>query len=136
MHYFPQCSFIHFPIIDSNSPLKVDIIIFFTNHISPAIPTLPNRSPPSLSKLHDFLYSHTEHFLHELYNFMRSPYDVAGYDRVVCYEVGGVVPEGRVCGIFFGDRLEHVLVFVFFQIFFRHCFIIPSNNNYPLCFSL
>ena len=32
-----------------------------------------------------YLHDKTEHFVHELYNFAISPYDIVGYDRNVDY---------------------------------------------------
>ncbi|XP_023160345.2 E3 ubiquitin-protein ligase Topors, partial [Drosophila hydei] len=36
-------------------------------------------------RLSPFLGDRTNHFIHELFNFARSPYDMVGYDRVVQY---------------------------------------------------
>ncbi|XP_022920760.1 E3 ubiquitin-protein ligase Topors-like [Onthophagus taurus] len=35
--------------------------------------------------LNPYLGPRTDHFIHEFYNFMRSPYDMVGYDRHSCY---------------------------------------------------
>ncbi|KAF5307184.1 hypothetical protein FQR65_LT00700 [Abscondita terminalis] len=35
--------------------------------------------------LENYLTNKTDHFIHEFYNFMRSPYDMIGYDRHVIY---------------------------------------------------
>ncbi|CAH1116788.1 unnamed protein product [Phaedon cochleariae] len=35
--------------------------------------------------LFDYLDNKTDHFIHEFYNFMRSPFDMIGYDRNVIY---------------------------------------------------
>ncbi|KAI4469271.1 peroxisome assembly protein 10 [Holotrichia oblita] len=35
--------------------------------------------------LREYLGSRTEHFIYELYNFMKSPYDMVGYDRRAIY---------------------------------------------------
>ncbi|XP_030760075.1 E3 ubiquitin-protein ligase Topors-like [Sitophilus oryzae] len=35
--------------------------------------------------LRDYLDTKTDHFIHEFYNFMRSPYDMFGYDRSIIY---------------------------------------------------
>ncbi|XP_074027312.1 uncharacterized protein isoform X2 [Leptinotarsa decemlineata] len=35
--------------------------------------------------LYEYLYNKTDHFIHEFYNFMRSPFDMIGYDRNVIY---------------------------------------------------
>ncbi|RZC34848.1 E3 ubiquitin-protein ligase Topors-like [Asbolus verrucosus] len=37
------------------------------------------------SLLSDYLGNKTDHFIHEFYNFMRSPFDMIGYDRHVIY---------------------------------------------------
>ncbi|XP_008195988.1 E3 ubiquitin-protein ligase Topors isoform X2 [Tribolium castaneum] len=37
------------------------------------------------SLLYDYLGNKTDHFIHEFYNFMRSPFDMVGYDRHVIY---------------------------------------------------
>ncbi|XP_063905223.1 E3 ubiquitin-protein ligase Topors-like isoform X2 [Zophobas morio] len=37
------------------------------------------------SLLYEYLSNKTDHFIHEFYNFMRSPYDMVGYDRHVIY---------------------------------------------------
>lgn len=36
--------------------------------------------------LHEYLGNRTEHFIHEFYNFMRSPFDMIGYDRYAYYQ--------------------------------------------------
>ncbi|XP_056634328.1 E3 ubiquitin-protein ligase Topors-like [Diorhabda sublineata] len=35
--------------------------------------------------LYEYLDNKTDHFIHEFYNFMRSPFDMIGYDRQVIY---------------------------------------------------
>lgn len=35
--------------------------------------------------LYEYLDNKTDHFIHEFYNFMRSPFDMIGYDRYVTY---------------------------------------------------
>lgn len=35
--------------------------------------------------LHEYLDIKTDHFVHEFYSFMRSPFDMIGYDRNVIY---------------------------------------------------
>ncbi|XP_055917437.1 E3 ubiquitin-protein ligase Topors-like [Eupeodes corollae] len=42
-------------------------------------------SPEFRRRLQPFLGTKTAHFIHELHNFARSPYDMIGYDRVVQY---------------------------------------------------
>lgn len=37
------------------------------------------------SLLYEYLGNKTDHFIHEFYNFMRSPFDMVGYDRHVIY---------------------------------------------------
>lgn len=36
-------------------------------------------------RIRTFIPNHTDHFVHELINFARSPYDIIGYDRNVAY---------------------------------------------------
>ncbi|KAF7265351.1 hypothetical protein GWI33_021200 [Rhynchophorus ferrugineus] len=40
------------------------------------------------NSIRQYLDVRTDHFAHELYNFMRSPYDMYGYDRSVIYTCG------------------------------------------------
>lgn len=35
--------------------------------------------------LYEYLNNKTDHFVHEFYNFMRSPFDMIGYDRHIVY---------------------------------------------------
>lgn len=35
--------------------------------------------------LYEYLDNKTDHFVHEFYNFMRSPFDMIGYDRHIIY---------------------------------------------------
>lgn len=42
-------------------------------------------SPAFRRRLNPFLGDKTVHFIHELHNFARSPYDMIGYDRAVQY---------------------------------------------------
>lgn len=37
------------------------------------------------SRIRNLVPNHTEHFIHELTNYARSPYDIIGYDRFVTY---------------------------------------------------
>ncbi|KAF5301349.1 hypothetical protein FQA39_LY10747 [Lamprigera yunnana] len=43
------------------------------------------RSRSFKRMLENYLSNKTQHFIHEFYNFMRSPYDMIGYDRHVMY---------------------------------------------------
>ncbi|CAG9859424.1 unnamed protein product [Phyllotreta striolata] len=58
----------------------VDIIMeqLLRNHV---------RSRAFHNLLFEYLDSETEHFIHEFYNFMRSPFDMIGYDRHVVYSM-------------------------------------------------
>lgn len=40
----------------------------------------------------EHLGNKTDHFIHEFYNFMRSPFDMIGYDRCVSYGRPGSPP--------------------------------------------
>jgi hypothetical protein len=52
------------------------------------------------SLLYEYLSNKTDHFIHEFYNFMRSPFDMIGYDRHVIYT------ERRPSPIRFIDEID------------------------------
>lgn len=52
-------------------------------------------------RVHDYVPENTEHFIHELVNFARSPYDMVGYDRNVMYQP------------VFNDNINNVVVHVY-----------------------
>ncbi|KAH8371478.1 hypothetical protein KR093_007579, partial [Drosophila rubida] len=64
------------------SPQNVTQVMQMMNNILPMI-NIPTRT--FRRRLSPFLGERTNHFIHELFNFARSPYDMIGYDRVVQY---------------------------------------------------
>ncbi|XP_017835566.1 E3 ubiquitin-protein ligase Topors [Drosophila busckii] len=65
-----------------NTPQTVSEVMQVMNDILPMI-NIPTRT--FRRHLAPFLGGRTSHFIHELFNFARSPYDMIGYDRVVQY---------------------------------------------------
>ncbi|XP_067002019.2 E3 ubiquitin-protein ligase Topors [Anabrus simplex] len=49
------------------------------------LPQYPIRSLGFRSEVSNFLGGHTSHFLHEFYEFARSPYDMIGFDQAAHY---------------------------------------------------
>lgn len=64
------------------SPQNVSQVMHMMHDILPMI-NIPTRT--FRRRLSPFLGERTNHFIHELFNFARSPYDMIGYDRVVQY---------------------------------------------------
>ncbi|KAH8415759.1 hypothetical protein KR222_000120, partial [Zaprionus bogoriensis] len=64
------------------TPQNVDEVMQILNNNLPMI-NIPTRT--FRRHLSPFLGERTNHFIHELFNFARSPYDMVGYDRVVTY---------------------------------------------------
>ncbi|KAH8261115.1 hypothetical protein KR044_003605, partial [Drosophila immigrans] len=64
------------------SPQNVTQVMHMMNDILPMI-NIPTRT--FRRRLSPFLGERTNHFIHELFNFARSPYDMIGYDRMVQY---------------------------------------------------
>ncbi|KAL7736866.1 hypothetical protein ACLKA6_015700 [Drosophila palustris] len=64
------------------SPQNVSPVMHMMQDILPMI-NIPTRT--FRRRLTPFLGERTNHFIHELFNFARSPYDMIGYDRVVQY---------------------------------------------------
>uniref|UniRef100_A0A1A9WA32 E3 ubiquitin-protein ligase Topors n=1 Tax=Glossina brevipalpis TaxID=37001 RepID=A0A1A9WA32_9MUSC len=55
--------------------------------IAEALTVMNILSPAFRRRVQPFLGSKTAHFVHELSNFARSPYDMIGYDRAVRYSI-------------------------------------------------
>ncbi|XP_034106222.1 E3 ubiquitin-protein ligase Topors [Drosophila albomicans] len=64
------------------SPQNVTQVMHMMHDILPMI-NITTRT--FRRRLSPFLGERTNHFIHELFNFARSPYDMIGYDRVVQY---------------------------------------------------
>ncbi|XP_013783210.2 E3 ubiquitin-protein ligase Topors-like isoform X2 [Limulus polyphemus] len=45
------------------------------------------RSPEFFEHVHPFFRDHTNHFVHEFFNFARSPYDLVTFDRRAVYDI-------------------------------------------------
>lgn len=65
-----------------NAPHSVSDVMQMMHDILPMI-NIPTRT--FRRRLSPFLGERTNHFIHELFNFARSPFDMVGYDRVVQY---------------------------------------------------
>lgn len=65
-----------------NAPQFVSDVMRLMHEILPMI-NIPTRQ--FRRRLSPFLGERTNHFIHELFNFARSPFDMIGYDRVVQY---------------------------------------------------
>ncbi|XP_017868044.1 PREDICTED: E3 ubiquitin-protein ligase Topors isoform X1 [Drosophila arizonae] len=65
-----------------NLPQNVSEVMQLMHDILPMI-NIPTRT--FRRRLTPYLGERTNHFIHELFNFARSPYDMVGYDRVVQY---------------------------------------------------
>lgn len=65
-----------------NAPNTVSEVMQMMHDILPMI-NIPTRT--FRRRLSPFLGERTNHFIHELFNFARSPFDMVGYDRVVQY---------------------------------------------------
>ncbi|EDW02715.1 GH22136 [Drosophila grimshawi] len=65
-----------------NSTQNVSEVMQLMHDILPMI-NIPTQT--FRRRLAPFLGERTNHFIHELFNFARSPYDMIGYDRVVQY---------------------------------------------------
>lgn len=56
--------------------------------------------------LRPYLGTHSSHFLHELYNYAHSPYDLIGYDRNVRYSIRPIHPVFYQSGLSVSDVFE------------------------------
>lgn len=65
-----------------NAPQFVSDVMRLMHEMLPMI-NIPTRQ--FRRRLSPFLGERTNHFIHELFNFARSPFDMIGYDRVVQY---------------------------------------------------
>lgn len=60
-------------------------IAYVLSRILELLPQHPINSPEFREAMYRFFGERTEHFLHELYCFASTPYDLTGYDRYVQY---------------------------------------------------
>lgn len=60
-------------------------ISYTVQRIGELIQTYDMTSFEFQSRIQNIVPNHTEHFIHELINYSRSPYDLIGYDRFVTY---------------------------------------------------
>lgn len=60
-------------------------ISYTVQRIGELIQTYDMTSYEFQSRIQNIVPNHTEHFIHELINYSRSPYDLIGYDRFVTY---------------------------------------------------
>lgn len=60
-------------------------ISYVVQTIEHLIKTYDMTSPDFRTRVRACVPDHTEHFIHELINYARSPYDLVGYDRYVTY---------------------------------------------------
>lgn len=58
---------------------------YLTQSIEQLIKTYDMTSAEFRSNIRALVPNHTDHFIHELINYARSPYDLIGYDRHVTY---------------------------------------------------
>ncbi|XP_031627664.1 E3 ubiquitin-protein ligase Topors-like isoform X2 [Contarinia nasturtii] len=67
------------------NPDQPQPVSYLVQRIEHLIQTYDMTSFEFLSRIRILVPTHTEHFIHELTNFARSPYDLIGYDRFVTY---------------------------------------------------
>ena len=63
-----------------------DHVTFMTQYILSLLPNVHLQTEEFHEQLRPFLYGQTEHFIHELVSFARSPYDMNTYDRIAQYD--------------------------------------------------
>lgn len=56
-----------------------------TNMVMRSILSCDIRDMQMITMLHPYIADYADHFIHELYNYANSPYDLIGYDRNVRY---------------------------------------------------
>lgn len=64
-------------------------VLYALNVIRDALTRYDILSAEFRNIVHPFVNIHTDHFLHELYNFAKSNFDLVGYDESVMYFPNG-----------------------------------------------
>ncbi|VVC44393.1 Hypothetical protein CINCED_3A005711 [Cinara cedri] len=82
-----------------------------TTYIMRSVLLCEIRDMRLISILSPYIGQHADHFLHELYNFANSPYDLVGYDRNVRYSTGRnhrryIIPFSGYSGLNNADLVE------------------------------
>jgi E3 ubiquitin-protein ligase Topors len=67
-----------------------------TTLIMQSVSSYDIRDMYMISSLRPYIGNHSAHFVHELYNYAHSPYDLIGYDRNVRYSIRPIIPTATV----------------------------------------
>lgn len=68
--------------LNTDQPQPISYVV---QRIDTLIQTYDMTSHDFASRIRALVPNHTDHFIHELINYARSPYDLVGYDRFVTY---------------------------------------------------
>lgn len=107
-------------------------ISYMVQTIQNIIQTVDMTSPEFRNRIRPLVPNHTDHFIHELINYARSPYDLIGYDRYVTYSPR--FESDDVVNIFFSKRMIEPCKTIENEVHFDRCFSRIWHTVYRLLY--